>query len=244
MNTGAKASPSGQDAGEGSPLLKQFLAWGIFPHPAEIERTVEAFKGEPPEQALARLARQAKTIAAGQGVVASLPGAIPGLGTAAQLAVAGGTALPETLLLLRKMAHLQLCTAHLYGQPIRALNEDDKIHPDRLEEFMVVLGIMTGVILPAKEAAKKFGTRFTTVQISRHLPGCVLRAINAKVGFTLLTKFGTKRGGVALGRLIPLGVGAAIGGAMNYQSIHQFGKSAAKFYGGSEEYGVPDDTSG
>ena len=100
------------------------------------------------------------------------------------------------------------------------------------------MGLMTGAILPAKEAAKKFGSKFVTIQISRHLPAGVLRTINRKVGFTLLTKFGTKRGGIALGRVIPLGVGAAIGGAMNYQAVHQFSQSALRFYTEEADYGV------
>lgn len=184
--------------------------------------------------------RRAQQIAGGQGVVAALPGAVPGVGTAAQLAIMGGTAVPETVLLLRKMAHLQLCAAHLCGEPIVADGNPDQVHPDRVEEFAVVMGLMTGVIVPVKEAAKKFGGKFATVTISRHLPGSVLRAINRRVGFTLLTKFGTKRGGIALGKLIPLGIGAVIGGGMNYHAVGQFGHHAIRFYFEQGEYAIED----
>ena len=39
-----------------------------------------------------------------------------------------------------------------------------------------------------------------------------LKKLNLKLGATVFTKYGTKRGGVALGRMLPFGVGAAIGG--------------------------------
>lgn len=241
---GTAPSSSSGDA-PSSTALQQFLNWGIFPHPADIEQAISRL--QPAEGAsltssevIRRLAKTAKVVAAGQGVVASLPGAVPGLGTAAQIAVMSGTAVPETILLLRKMAHLQLCAAHACGKPIRSEMDPDRVHPDRIEEFGVVMGLMTGAILPAKEAAKKFGSKFVTVQISRNLPAGVLRTINRKVGFTLLTKFGTKRGGIALGRVIPLGVGAAIGGTMNYHAVHQFSQSALRFYTENEAYGMQE----
>lgn len=136
------------------------------------------------------------------------------------------------------MAHLQICIAHINGHEIRDPENPNRIHPDRCEEFGVIMGIMTGAIIPAKEAAKRLGEKFVTVQISRRLPGSVLKAINRKVGFTLLTKFGTQRGGIALGKVIPLGVGAVIAGGMNYQSINQFSKSAINYYSVGGEYAV------
>jgi hypothetical protein len=36
------------------------------------------------------------------------------------------------------------------------------------------------------------------------------------VGRTSITKYGTKRGAIALGRAFPFGIGAAIGGGANY----------------------------
>ena len=47
----------------------------------------------------------------------------------------------------------------------------------------------------------------------------------------MVTKWGTKRGGVALGRMIPFGVGAAIGGGVNYLGTKSFGAGILKYYG-------------
>ena len=48
----------------------------------------------------------------------------------------------------------------------------------------------------------------------KKIPGKVLTKINQKVGFRLVTKFGTK-GIVNLGKLLP-GVGAAVGGGLDF----------------------------
>ena len=46
----------------------------------------------------------------------------------------------------------------------------------------------------------------------------------------MLTKFGTKRGGVAVGRLIPFGIGALVGGGMNYTTAAGFTASVLHYY--------------
>ena len=129
-----KAAEPDSEHQPSSTALQQFLHWGIFPHPADIEQTVTNLQTAQDtslsaEEIIHRLAKTAKIVAAGQGVVASLPGAIPGLGTAAQLAVMGGTDLPETVLLFRKMAHIQLCAAYTCGKPIRSDADPDRVHP-------------------------------------------------------------------------------------------------------------------
>lgn len=225
--------------------LQQFLKWGIFPHPDEVKAAFDSADWDGTQAArdaiIDRMYQRAKTIAASQGVVAALPGAVPGLGTAIQVTLAATTVLPETVLLLRKMAHLQLCTAYAHGHKVEHPDNPAHIHPDRLEEFIVVMGIMTGAILPVKEGVKRFGGKLATVQITKRIPGRVLREINRRVGFTLLTKFGTKRGGIALGKVIPLGIGVAIGGGMNYQAIAQFQKVALRFYGEEAVYAMPEE---
>lgn len=228
----------------GNEIVKQFLAWGVFPSPSDVKNSLigsEDRVAGNKDRLLKEIVDRSKKLSAVQGIVSSLPGAVPGLGTAVQIALSVGTAAPETIFLLRKMAHLQLSIAHVCGHPIHDQTDPSKVHPDRIEEFAIVMGIMTGAIIPAKEAAKKLGSKFATVQISRHISGKLLREINKRVGFTLLTKFGAKRGGIALGKIIPFGIGAAIGGGMNYASIHQFSISARKFYEGhEEEYVMPE----
>jgi hypothetical protein len=49
------------------------------------------------------------------------------------------------------------------------------------------------------------------------------------VSTTVLTKYGTKRGGVALGRMIPFGVGVAVGGGFNYLTMKAFKKATIRY---------------
>ena len=57
-----------------------------------------------------------------------------------------------------------------------------------------------------------------------------LRAINAAAGRTVVTKYSTKRGVVALGRALPIGIGSVIGGGTNYGSTRLLGRQADKFF--------------
>jgi hypothetical protein len=58
----------------------------------------------------------------------------------------------------------------------------------------------------------------------------VFKRINRKVATTIVAKYGTKRGGIAVGRLIPFGVGALVGGGFNLATMKAFKKSAINYY--------------
>ena len=58
------------------------------------------------------------------------------------------------------------------------------------------------------------------------VPMATLRAINAAAGRTIVTKYGTKRGVVALGRALPIGIGSVIGGGANYGNTRLLGRYA------------------
>ena len=78
-----------------------------------------------------------------------------------------------------------------------------------------------------KQASIKFGVKFANGLIKK-IPGKVLTKINQKVGFRLVTKFGTK-GVVNLGKLIP-GVGAVIGGGLDLVETKIIAKRSYKWF--------------
>lgn len=160
------------------------------------------------------------------GVVSALPSVIPGFGTAAQIAVEVTTVSGDLALMLRWMA------ANCYGI---ALIYDKDINAEFNQEFVRVLGIWCGVIQSAKIVSTKIATKVAAVQFNKKVSGKVLQKINQRVSTTILTKYGTKRGGIALGRLIPFGVGALIGGGFNYYTMNQFKKSAIEYFKADEE---------
>ena len=73
------------------------------------------------------------------------------------------------------------------------------------------------------------------------IPMTTLRAINAAAGRTIVTKYGTKRGVIALGRALPVGIGSVIGGGANYGNTRLLGRYANKFFA-ELPYRTIDDT--
>jgi hypothetical protein len=160
------------------------------------------------------------------GVVSALPGAIPGIGTAGQVAIETGAISGDLALMLRWMA------ATCYG--IAIINGKD-IQAEFNQEFVKVLGLWCGVIETTKVATEKIATKVVVAQFNKNVSGKALSAINKRVGVTLFTKYGTKRGGIALGRLIPFGVGATIGGLFNYFTMSRFKSQALAYFEATED---------
>ena len=211
----------------------------LLPDPHHMDRRVEELKAKHPAESAEDLANRAvmATISrcTGVGIVAGLPGTIPGLGTFAQACATLGIAGGEAAILLREVAALQFFVAGLYGHDLHA--------PERIDELLVIAGLQSGAVLPAREAGKRVGTKIAVAQFNRHVSGAMLRKINTRLGTTVLTKYGTKRGGVALGRLLPIGIGAAIGGSVNFMMTRTFSHWILRFYGqikpGGETLFVP-----
>lgn len=198
-----------------------------MPRPSDIELRVTRMRqnanGDTPRQLSRRVIKAHTRRLTGVGTVAGLPGAIPVFGTAVQVGVNGATIGSETWAVLRGLATMQLTVAGLHGHDVH--------EPDRRDELLIVWGLETGAIVPATEAGKRIGTKIAVKQFNEKISGEVFKRINRKLGTTVLTKWGTKRGGVAVGRLIPFGVGAAVGGGVNYVTVRGFGAACMKFYG-------------
>lgn len=78
-----------------------------------------------------------------------------------------------------------------------------------------------------KQTGIKIGEKIAVSTINK-VPGKVLTSINQKVGFRLLTKFGTK-GAVNLVKLVPV-VGGVIGGAIDVGSTQIIAKNAYNIF--------------
>lgn len=77
----------------------------------------------------------------------------------------------------------------------------------------------------AGEAGKGLGAKATS-----RIPVETLRQINRGLGRTVITKYGTKRGAIALGRALPLGIGATIGAGANYALTRAIARQADSFF--------------
>lgn len=78
-----------------------------------------------------------------------------------------------------------------------------------------------------KQAGIKVGMKMANAMIKK-IPGSVLTKINQKVGFRLLTKFGTK-GVINLGKTIPI-VGGVIGGGFDFVETKIIADRAYKMF--------------
>lgn len=98
---------------------------------------------------------------------------------------------------------------------------------DQTQTFVYACLAGVGVNQLVKKVGVTFGVKMATSLVKK-IPGKVLTKINQKVGFRLLTKFGTK-GLVNLGKMIP-GVGAVIGGGLDYAETKVIAKRAYKWF--------------
>lgn len=207
-------------------LINIFETLSVFPNPKDIDEAVNKIKAKHSSTSGPDLARKIVNAATwkltGVGVVASLPSAIPGLGTAVQIGITATSITGETWLILRNLTAMQLMVAGILDYDVSDL--------ERKEELIIVWGIETGAIVPAKEAIKRVGAKVAINQFDKRVTGEALKRINQKLGATVFTKWGTERGGIALGRLIPIGVGTLVGGGINYLTAKSFGAACLKYY--------------
>lgn len=196
----------------------------VMPHFHDIRHEVvqlrHANPGKSPHALSQLYISKTRNKYASVGAVSALPGAIPGLGTAAQIAIETGAISADVALMLRWMASTAYAIGFIYGKDTEYDFED---------EFTIVLGIWAGVVLPEK-AAKAKGEKLSVGHFDRHITERIQNRLRQKVARKIATKYGSKRGGAAMGRLIPFGVGAVVGGYFNYTTMQNFGKAADEYF--------------
>lgn len=62
------------------------------------------------------------------------------------------------------------------------------------------------------------------------VPLASLRAINNVLGSSLMRRYGARRGVIALGTALPLGIGAMVGGSANYAAVKALARNADRFF--------------
>lgn len=110
------------------------------------------------------------------------------------------------------------CTAYMAGYDINS---------DQVQTF--VYACLAGVSLAEiiKKTMIVIGEKMFLASVKK-IPGKVLTKINQKVGFRLLTKFGSK-GAINIGKLVPV-VGALVGGTFDYFDTKIIADRAYKWF--------------
>lgn len=156
-----------------------------------------------------------------QGAALALPGAIPGLGTVVQVATEVGATTADIALMVRNQAYLVFAIGHSLGI---------KGRETLIQDTLICMGLWANALQVTKTGIIKLGSKVLDAQFKKKFPAEILKAINRKVGTTIITKYGTKRGGVAVGRLIPFGVGVVVGGGFNYLTMKNFKGSTVEYF--------------
>jgi hypothetical protein len=157
---------------------------------------------------------------ASQGAALALPGVVPGFGTVVQVGVEAGATMTDIALMVRNQSYLVFALGACMGR-----NGRDTL----IQDTLICMGLWTNALQLTKTGAIRIGTKIAEANFKKRFPASILKAVNTRVSTTVLTKYGTKRGGVAFGRLIPFGVGVAVGGGFNYLTMKAFKKATIRY---------------
>lgn len=143
---------------------------------------------------------RAATVSAGAGVGAAA--AAPAVGTGVALALAG----TETFATLNAYVLYVLSRAEVQGIQI------EDIERRRTLVMAVMLGEAGAASI--EKVAERTGQHWAR-HLVRAIPQSSINAVNKLLGKNFITKYGTKQGILVLGKVMPFGIGAAIGGTAN-----------------------------
>lgn len=167
-----------------------------------VNRVRTAHPDESPAQIVARMEKMFLSAVTGSGGAVGAAAAVPGVGTIASLAAVGG----ESAFFLEASALLTLAVAEVHG-----------ISPaDHQQRRALVLAVALGESgMEIVQKATGVTAKNWTKAVTSRMPGGKLRGMNSTLMRKWVTKYAARRSALVLGKLVPAGIGAAIGGAGN-----------------------------
>ena len=182
---------------------------------AAVERAA-ALPGDIRPQKIRALTTSMSHELAAAGAAAGLAAAAPVVGTAATLA----TSAAELAWFTTRAGDLILTIAALHGRTTPTVDE-------RRAWMLAVLIYGSSARDGFTSIARQVGVETAG---GTRLPWGSLRAINGVLAKAIVRRYGAKRGAILLGRSLPLGIGALIGGGANYRAIRSLGRDADSFF--------------
>lgn len=153
----------------------------------------------------------------GQGIGTGATAAVPGFGTGAALALSGG----EAVFTLNWSAVYVLALADVYDVDLREV--------ERKKALLMTVLMGNSAQAATAKVAERTGKHWSR-KIVEKVPTSALRSINSVLGHNFVTRHGTRQGIIVLGKVVPFGVGAAIGGVMNFAAATAIVKSAHRVF--------------
>jgi hypothetical protein len=154
-----------------------------------------------PEQLIGKLERHYRSAVVGLGGASGAAAAVPGVGTGAVLA--SGAA--EIAAFVSTTAMFVLAVAEVHGLPV----SDPEVRR------ALVLAALLGDTAEAALVYGEFQAPHWAQVLGRSASRDRITGLNARLARLVLGRFGRRQGALALGRALPLGVGAGIGAIGN-----------------------------
>jgi hypothetical protein len=208
------------------PQLRSVL--GVLTHAVQtrepaIQARVDELRTSHPsytnDQLAQALIRSTRRRVAATGALSGAVSIAPGLGTV----LAIGTITSQTLYALEQEIELVLGIAMLFGHELAQSDE-------RVIEALVVVGITSGAVKLREDVLVAGGERIA-VAAFRRLPGMLISHGGGRVMTRILARFAASGTAKVAARVVPLGVGVAVGAGFDWLAVTGLGRAAMKYYG-------------
>jgi hypothetical protein len=172
-----------------------------------------------PAQIVTRLEKHYLAAVMASGAAVGSAAAFPGIGTLTALSAVAG----ETVLFLEATAAFALAVAEVHGIPME----------DRDRRRNLVLGVLVGE--EGKGAVRELlgpgRTSGAWLAEAELLPLPMVSQLNTRLMQYFVKKYTVKRAAMAFGKLLPVGIGAAVGGGGNRLMGKKIVENARKAFG-------------
>jgi hypothetical protein len=199
------------------------LAHAVSTREPAIQARIEQLRMEHPDfnnhQLALDLIRSTRRRVAATGALSGAVSIAPGLGTA----LAIGTITSQTIFALEQEVELVMGIAMIFGHELA--NSDE-----RVLEALVVVGITSGAVKLREDVLIAGGERIA-VAAFRHLPNLLLAHGGGRIITRILARFATSGVAKTAARVVPLGVGVAVGAGFDWITVTGLGRGAMKYYG-------------
>lgn len=208
-NLPAVAEPGGApgEAGMSAKLLSHVLESSARVQAPAVRAYVAKLRRSNPDatpaQIVTKLEKHYLAAVMASGAAVGSAAAFPGIGTLTALSAVAG----ETVLFLETTAAFALAVAEVHGIPVE----------DRERRRNLVLGVLVGdagkgAVKDLLGAGRTSGAWLAEAEL---LPLPVVSQLNSRLTQYFVKKYTMKRAAMAFGKLLPVGIGAAVGGGGN-----------------------------
>jgi len=187
---------------------------------AYVQRLRRIFPDASPAEIVAKLEKRYVGAAMASGAAVGSAAAFPGIGTIAAMSAVAG----ETVMFLETTAVFVLAVAEVHGIPVE----------QREVRRALVLSVLVGdeskgavrdLVGPGRTSGAWLG------ESTAALPMPMVSQLNNRLLRYFVKRYALKRGAIAFGKMLPMGIGAAIGGGGNRLMAKKIISNARKAFG-------------